>query len=89
MRARLHGVQCRIPHTATTSIPQLERPFVSAKLSMAIAAGAEVKVVQQILGHADASMTVSSYADLWPDRLDEVVSTTTIQRREALGLLSS
>ena len=52
--------------------------------SMAIAAGADVKVVQRMLGHADASMTLNTYADLWPDRLDEVVEAVSRQREAAL-----
>jgi len=54
--------------------------------SMAIAAGADVKVVQRMLGHADASMTLNTYADLWPDRLDEVVEAVSRQREAALRL---
>lgn len=53
--------------------------------SMAIAAGADVKVTQRMLGHADASMTLNTYADLWPDRLDEVTATVSAQRAKALG----
>jgi len=52
--------------------------------SMAIAAGADVKVVQRMLGHADASMTLNTYADLWPDRLDEVVEAVSRRREAAL-----
>lgn len=55
--------------------------------SMAIAAGADVKVVQRMLGHADASMTLNTYADLWPDRLDEV--TDAMSRQRALALTPS
>ncbi len=52
--------------------------------SMAIAAGADVKFVQWMLGHADASMTLNTYADLWPDRLDEVVEAVSRRREAAL-----
>lgn len=40
--------------------------------SMAINANANVKVVQQMLGHATATETLDTYGHLWPDRLDEV-----------------
>jgi integrase len=40
--------------------------------SLAIAAGADVKVVQQMLGHASAAMTLDRYGHLFGDRLDEV-----------------
>jgi integrase len=52
--------------------------------SMAIAAGADVKVVQRMLGHADATMTLNTYADLWPDRLDEVTEAMSRERQRAL-----
>lgn len=52
--------------------------------SMAIAAGADVKVVQRTLGHTEASMTLKTYADLWPDRLDEVVEAVSAHRARAL-----
>lgn len=53
--------------------------------SMAIAAGADVKVVQRMLDHADASMTLNTYADLWPDRLDEVSAAISNAREIALS----
>jgi integrase len=40
--------------------------------SLAIAAGANVKVVQQMLGHASAAMTLDVYAGLFGDDLDSV-----------------
>jgi integrase len=47
--------------------------------SLAVSAGANVKVVQRMLGHASAAMTLDTYADLFDadldtvaDRLDEV-----------------
>lgn len=40
--------------------------------SLAIAAGANVKVVQQMMGHASAAMTLDVYAGLFGDDLDSV-----------------
>ena len=40
--------------------------------SLGIASGADVKVVQQMLGHGSASMTLDTYGHLFEDRLDEV-----------------
>ena len=40
--------------------------------SLAISAGANVKAVQRMLGHASASMTLDTYADLFDDDLDAV-----------------
>ena len=40
--------------------------------SLAIAAGANVKVGQQMLGHATASMPLDLYGHLFPDQLDDV-----------------
>lgn len=52
--------------------------------SMAIAAGADVKVVQEMLGHSSAVQTLDTYADLWPDRLDEVSDRVGEARMRAL-----
>jgi integrase len=40
--------------------------------SLAVSAGANVKAVQRMLGHARASMTLDVYADLFDDDLDVV-----------------
>lgn len=53
--------------------------------SLAIAAGADVKVLQQMLGHADASMTLNIYGHLFPDRLDEVATILDGRRATALA----
>ncbi len=48
--------------------------------SLAIAAGANIKVVQQMLGHATASMTLDLYGHLFPGQLDDVAD-----RLDAIG----
>ena len=40
--------------------------------SLAVSAGANVKAVQRMPGHAKASMTLDVYADLFDDDLDSV-----------------
>jgi integrase len=40
--------------------------------SLAVSAGAHVKAVQAMLGHASAAMTLDTYADLFDDDLDAV-----------------
>jgi integrase len=40
--------------------------------SLAISAGANVKAVQRMLGHASAAMTLDTYADLFDSDLDAV-----------------
>lgn len=42
--------------------------------SLAISAGANVKAVQTMLGHKSAAMTLDTYADLFPDDLDQVAA---------------
>lgn len=53
--------------------------------SAAIAAGADVKVVQQMLGHKDATETLNTYGHLWPERLDEVSTALEAARADALA----
>jgi integrase len=48
--------------------------------SLAIASGASVKVVQRMLGHASAAMTLDVYAGLFADDLDDVA-----ERLDVLG----
>ncbi|WP_327429465.1 tyrosine-type recombinase/integrase [Streptomyces sp. NBC_01236] len=55
--------------------------------SLAIAAGADVKVVQTMLGHKSAAMTLDVYGHLWPDRLDEVADALDLGRAAALAKL--
>jgi integrase len=52
--------------------------------SLAIAAGADVKVIQIMLGHKDASMTFDIYGHLFPDCLDEVANALDRNRTRAL-----
>lgn len=52
----------------------------------AIAAGADVKLVQLMLGHKDATETLNTYSHLWPNRVDEVIGAVERRRAEALGL---
>ena len=42
--------------------------------SLAISAGANVKAVQTMLGHASATLTLDTYADLFADDLDAVAA---------------
>jgi integrase len=54
--------------------------------SVAIAAGADVKVVQQMLGHKSATMTLDLYGHLFDDRLDDVAGALDAAARAARGL---
>lgn len=90
----IHNWRSRVWKPALASAGLADRGLTPKSLrhsaaSMAIAAGADVKVVQRMLGHADASMTLNTYANLWPDRLDEVTNAMSLQRERALNQLSS
>ncbi|WP_315636998.1 MULTISPECIES: site-specific integrase [Microbacterium] len=52
--------------------------------SLAIAAGADVLMVQRMLGHADAKETLNTYAKIFPDRMDQVTEKMTKARDRAL-----
>lgn len=52
--------------------------------TLAIGAGADVKLVQQMLGHKDATETLNTYAALWGDKVDEVARK--IEKRRAVAL---
>ncbi len=52
--------------------------------SLAISAGANVKVIQRMLGHKSAKVTLDTYAALFPDDLDNVTSALSRQRAEQL-----
>ncbi|WP_037178382.1 tyrosine-type recombinase/integrase [Rhodococcus sp. UNC363MFTsu5.1] len=51
--------------------------------SLAISAGANVKAVQKMLGHAKASMTLDVYADLFEDDLEAVAEALDVAARAA------
>lgn len=69
-------------NTAAASLTVHDLRHVAATL--AIAANADVKLVQNMLGHKDASETLNTYAELWPNKVDEVMSL--IEDRRALAL---
>jgi integrase len=51
--------------------------------SLAVSAGAHVKVVQRMLGHASAAMTLDTYASLFADDLDDVAERLDVAHLEA------
>ena len=53
--------------------------------SLAVHAGANVKAVQRMLGHASAAMTLDRYADLFDDNLDDVADRLDRLRSEVCG----
>ncbi len=53
--------------------------------SLAIKAGANVKAVQRMLGHASAAMTLDRYADLFDDDLDDVADRLDALRTSSRG----
>ncbi|RFA08078.1 hypothetical protein B7R54_01755 [Subtercola boreus] len=53
--------------------------------SIAISAGANVKAVQRMLGHASAAMTLDTYADLFEDDLDDVSERMDALHSESMG----
>ena len=54
--------------------------------SLAVSAGANVKAVQRMLGHASAAMTLDRYADLFDDDLDAVADRLDAVRESSRGL---
>jgi len=56
--------------------------------SLAVSAGANVKAVQRMLGHASAAMTLDLYADLFDDDLEAVaVALDTARSREIVAMV--
>ena len=72
--------------TEDTEFPKLTpHDLRHTAASLAISAGANVKVVQRMLGHASAAMTLDRYADLFPDDLDTVATALGRHRDEKLN----
>ena len=70
--------------TTTIGIPELHpHELRHTAASLAIASGADVKVVQQMLGHSSGAMTMDVYGHLFSDRLDEVADALDNARSEA------
>lgn len=55
--------------------------------SLAVSAGANVKAVQRMLGHASAAMTLDTYSDLFDDDLDAVALRLNAAATSGLGAL--
>ncbi len=53
--------------------------------SLAVSAGANVKAVQRMLGHASAAMTLDVYADLFDDDLDSVATVLNVGALSAIS----
>ena len=53
--------------------------------SLAVQAGANVKVVQRMLGHASAAMTLDVYSDLFEDDLVTVADALDVARAAELN----
>jgi hypothetical protein len=51
--------------------------------SLGVSAGANVKAVQRMLGHASAAMTLDLYADLFDDDLEAVAERLNVLREGA------
>lgn len=56
-----------------------------AAASLSVSAGANVKAVQRMLGHASAAMTLDTYADLFDDDLDYVADALSRARSAAVA----
>jgi integrase len=80
-----HGQQCAYeqdpPLTIVAFVASLLLPIAGVArdlrdtaASLAVQAGANVKVLQRMLVHAEASMTLDVYADLSDSDLDDVVA---------------
>ena len=72
---------------STTDFPKISpHDLRHPAASLAISAGANVKAVQTMLGHASAAMTLDTYADLFPDDLESVADVLDRQRARALDI---
>jgi integrase len=71
---RAAGITCITPHD-----------LQHTAASLASAAGANVKAVQRMLGHASAAMTLDICAGLFPDDLDSVAASLDLVARAAAG----
>jgi integrase len=72
-RARRAEITAQLAEKADTTTPSITpHDLRHSAASLAVSAGANVKAVQRMLGHAKASMTLDVYADLFDEDLDDV-----------------
>jgi integrase len=81
----LSGAVARCQQTNPTLPRVTAHALRHTAASLAISAGANPKVVQRMLGHASAAMTLNVYTDLFDTDLDSVAITldNRYSRREA------
>ena len=86
LRSQIFRRACFDEAAASIGLPSLHpHELRHTAASLAIASGADVKVIQQMLGHASAAMTLDQYGHLFGDRLDEVADAMDAARRFASG----
>jgi integrase len=74
-RARVFEPAVKKCQMADESFPSITpHDLRHSAASLAVSAGANVKAVQRMLGHAKASMTLDVYADLFEEDLDSVAA---------------
>ena len=69
------------PDGRTLTLYSLRHTFAS----VAIAAGADVKTLQELMGHEDATVTLNTYAAAFADRRVEVAGAVSDAFDDALG----
>jgi integrase len=78
--AAVKRLQATLPDFPTVTPHDLRHTAAS----LSISAGANVKAVQTMLGHASAVLTLDTYADLFPDDLEQVSAALDAARFKAL-----
>jgi integrase len=91
----LHGTPMRAQHFQRLTLNQACEAIGLGRItphelrhtaaSLAIASGADVKVVQQMLGHKSATLTLDLYGHLYGDQLDVVADAMDAARTAALA----
>ncbi|PYE19261.1 site-specific recombinase XerD [Williamsia limnetica] len=72
-RSRVFATAVKMCQTRDETFPTITpHDLRHTAASLAVSAGANVKAVQRMLGHAKASMTLDTYADLFDDDLEAV-----------------
>lgn len=83
-RARASSAAVRASQSDDDTFPRVTpHDLRHTAASLAVQAGANVKAVQRMLGHASAAMTLDVYADLFDDDLDGVAAALDDAKRAA------